>query len=224
MPRPAPLRMSLLAIAAGFVALAIATHGVPYFPIDLAVTRALQGIHAPAWDRLMRAESWVGYSPQSIVIPWVIAAFLFVRGMRRESIMILFAACGALMGEVVKRIVHRSRPPEELVTVVTHLASLSFPSGHVVWATTMAGFLAFVATARLRPSPGRRLLVGALLVFILLMGPSRIYLGEHWVTDTLGGYLFGVLWLALSVEVYRRIDGRAGQRRRRAPEPIGLGS
>jgi membrane-associated phospholipid phosphatase len=213
MRRPARLELALLTIAA-FVALAVATHGVPYFPIDLAVTRALQGIHAPAWDRLMRAESWPGYSPQSVVIPWVIALVLLVGRLRSEAIATGFAACGALVGMLVKQIVHRSRPPEGLVTVVTHLASLSFPSGHVIWATTIAGFLAFVATIRLDPSPGRRVLIGALIVFILLMGPSRVYLGEHWVTDALGGYLFGILWLALTIEVYRRLGGDRGRRPR----------
>ncbi len=40
---------------------------------------------------------------------------------------------------------------------------------------------------------------------ILLVGPSRIYLGEHWLTDVIGGYLFGAGWLSMGLQLYLRV-------------------
>jgi membrane-associated phospholipid phosphatase len=46
-------------------------------------------------------------------------------------------------------------------------------------------------------------LLVALSLLIALMGPSRIYLGQHWFSDVMGAYLFGSLWLALTIRFYR---------------------
>src|SRR5262245_48910405 len=152
----------------------------------------------------MRVESWPGYTPQVYPITGLLAALLLALRLRREALSLLFAAGGPLVAGLVKLAVHRPRPADDLVTVVRHLASMSFPSGHVVWATTVGGFMAFLAARKLEPAWARRLVPVGLLVFILLMGPSRVYRGEHWITDAIGGYLFGILWLALTIELYQR--------------------
>jgi undecaprenyl-diphosphatase len=50
---------------------------------------------------------------------------------------------------------------------------------------------------------GRTAASVALIILIMLMGPSRIYLGQHWFSDVMGAYLFGSLWLALTIHFYR---------------------
>src|SRR5262245_36890524 len=152
----------------------------------------------------MRVESWPGYTPQVYAVTGLLAGLLAALRLRREAWFLFFAAGGPLVAGLVKLAVHRARPAADLVTVVRHLASMSFPSGHVVWATTVGGFLAFVAARTIEPAGARRIVTVGLLVFILLMGPSRVYLGEHWTSDAIGGYLFGILWLALTIEIYRR--------------------
>jgi undecaprenyl-diphosphatase len=51
-----------------------------------------------------------------------------------------------------------------------------------------------------------QLVLGAL---ILLVGPSRIYLGAHWASDVIGGYLLGAVWLYLSIQIYGRYENTA---------------
>jgi undecaprenyl-diphosphatase len=186
-----------------FVALAVAARLTPYFPIDLEVTRAVQADHGPVFDRVMEAMSWVGYEPQVWWIGLAAVMALFLFGLRWEAVAAAFAGAGILAGGVVKLIVERPRPTPDLVHIVRQVGAYSFPSGHVVMATTFLGFLAFLAFTLLKPSWWRRLIVGGLVGLVLLMGPSRIDQGHHWFSDVIGAYVLGSLWLALSIRIYR---------------------
>jgi undecaprenyl-diphosphatase len=79
----------------------------------------------------------------------------------------------------------------------------SFPSGHVLNFTATFGFLAFLAWHARRP-----VVTVLCLLPPLAIAMSRLYLGEHWPSDVLGGFLFGGLWLALTIRVYRWVGHR----------------
>ncbi len=186
-----------------FVVLAVLAHGIPYFPIDLTITRALQSHRAPVLASVMYALSWLGFLPQVFILGAVLVVALFVAGLRWEAVAMLFAASGAALVVLIKLIVYRPRPSADLVRVINQLSSPSFPSGHVMQFTTSCGFLLFLAYSLLEPSWGRRVLLAALGLIIGLMGPSRIYLGQHWFSDVMGAYMLGSLWLALTIRFYR---------------------
>ena len=63
--------------------------------------------------------------------------------------------------------------------------------------------MAFLVYTLLKPSWLRTLLLVVLAAIIPLMGASRVYLGQHWFSDAMGGYVFGSLWLALTIRLYR---------------------
>ena len=191
-------------IATGvFVALAVTAHYVPYFHIDLVVTRFFQTIELPPFDAIMRGLTWMGFVPQVDLIVALIVSVLFLLGLRWEALAALFAALGPVLGSVIKTIVARPRPSADLVEVLTRLDTLSFPSGHVLLATTFYGFVVFLSYALLKPGWIRTTLLVFFGAVIALMGPSRIYLGHHWFSDVMGAYVLGSLWLALAIRVYR---------------------
>ena len=64
------------------------------------------------------------------------------------------------------------------------------------------GFVGFLAFTLLKPSLKRSLILGFLVFMIVLIGISRIYLGEHWASDVLGAYLLGSLCLTANVQFY----------------------
>ncbi len=134
------------------------------------------------------------------------AALLWKRRLRLEALMIL-ATCWtcALATTVFKQGIYRPRPKPLLVHVSKQPRGMSFPSGHVESAVTLWGWvLALGLLSKKERQPGRRMLLTIPAVFVLLTGPARIYLGDHWATDVLGGYLFGGGWLALSLCLYLR--------------------
>jgi undecaprenyl-diphosphatase len=192
----------LIAIAL-FVALAVAAHFIPYFPIDLTVTHAIQSYHGAVFDALMRGLSWLGFLPQVNVLAAATIVILFIAGLRWEAVTALFALCGVAFGGLVKAIVTRPRPSADLVHVFQQLPTSGFPSGHTLLAGAFFGFLAFLGYTLLKPSWFRTLFLAVFALVIALMGPSRIYLGQHWFSDVAGAYVLGSLWLALTIRVYR---------------------
>jgi len=203
----------LLAMVA-FVGLAVTAHFVAYFPIDLRITRAIQSYHGAAFDAVLRVVSWVGFEPQGFLLGVPIVLALFLARLRWEAVTATFAAAVSAVGIAIKLIVVRPRPSADLVHVFRALPDTGFPSGHVLTATAFGGFLAFLLFTLLKPSWWRTALLTLIALGILLMGPSRIYLGQHWFSDTMGAYVLGSLWLALSIKLYRRLK----HTRRQAPD------
>lgn len=186
-----------------FVALAVIAHTVAYFPIDLTITHAVQAYHGIVFDRLMFDISWIGFFPQVLVLGVIAVATMFAFGLRWEAVSATFATISIGIGSLVKIVVFRPRPSANLVHVLAQLPSSGFPSGHVLMTTSFGGFLIFLAFTLLKPSLARTALLVLLSLLVALMGVSRIYLGQHWFSDVMGAYLFGSLWLALTIRFYR---------------------
>ncbi len=191
----------ILALAAFlFLAVLAATHAI--LPFDVTVTRAIQGVRLPLYGWILTHESDLGYAPLSPLTFVVVFAALYVLGQRLDAVLaVLSALTGGLLGGGVKILTARLRPSPALVHVATHLHDYSFPSGHVIHYTTLFGFAFYALLIGRRRSPARGLTLALVALIIVLVGPSRVYLGEHWPTDVLGGYLLGGLWFAGTIEV-----------------------
>ncbi len=199
------LAAAILAFAALFV---LSLHA-SYFPADLIITRAVQSIHFAWFAALMVGLSFFGYTPQAAILVAVVGLLLLLIGLRWEALMAVAAAEGTtLLGELVKVIVRRPRPSPSLVNVLRPLNSYSFPSGHVLFYTAFFGFLFFLGYTLLKPSLARGGLLVVLGCLVVLVGVSRVYLGEHWASDVTGGYLLGSLCLAFFVYIYRWGKGK----------------
>jgi membrane-associated phospholipid phosphatase len=187
-----------------FLFLAFLARTTPFFPIDLQITRAIQSIDSPIFDRLMRLISWPGFSPQSTIVTLLIALVLYLSGLHWETVTALLASLmSGLTNQLVKIWIQRPRPSGDSVDVFAVLESYSFPSGHVMLYTILFGFLWYLAYTLLKPSLQRGLLLLLLSGLILGVGVSRIYLGQHWASDVLGAYLLGGLTLVGIILLYQ---------------------
>ena len=152
----------------------------------------------------MRLISWPGFLPQSILITLLIAFVLYINRLRCESLTALLAALfSGVANELIKRLIARPRPSADVVDVFAVLDSYSFPSGHVMFYTILFGFVWYLTYTLLKPALVRSLLLGVLGTFILLVGVSRIYLGQHWTSDVLGAYLLGGIILTAVILLYQ---------------------
>ena len=96
-----------------------------------------------------------------------------------------------------KLLFHRDRP----IDILLHESTYSFPSGHATVTVALYGFIAYMAI-RFSQNFGKQvsLLLNAVLLFVLV-GLSRIVLNEHYMSDVMGGYLVGALWLTVAISV-----------------------
>ncbi len=191
--------------ALGLVAmilLAVAAHGNALRPFDLPFTREVQEHPTPLVSAILSFISALGYSPvvEGIVIAIVLTLVLL--RLRLEAIFLLATSLADALGGLLKIVVNRPRPSPALVHVFQRVSSASFPSGHTLHYTVFYGFLAFVLITSFRSSWLRNSLVAVCFALIVLVGISRVYLGEHWTTDVLGGYLLGGLFLLPLVLAY----------------------
>jgi undecaprenyl-diphosphatase len=177
---------------------------VAYFPVDVELTRALQGIEHPWLAAFLQGVAWIGFPPQSNVIFGTVILAIFLIGLRLEAVMTLFAAAGSAgLWFLLAPLVDRPRPSPEMVRVAMELPTGSFPSGHVLNLTAIFGFLIYLSVVLLSDVRWRSLLVALLAVPILTVGVARVYDGAHWPSDVLGGYLIGGIWLGLTIQIYR---------------------
>jgi membrane-associated phospholipid phosphatase len=194
---------ALVLTLAAFVALAVAAHHIPYFAFDLPATLALQSFRSPVLDRAAEWLGWPGFPPQSNLIFGALVLLLASRHVL-AAVFELFAAGGsAALWFAIAPLVNRPRPSADVVYVSGQLPAGSFPSGHVLNLTAGLGFAWFLAYTFLPQSWWRTTILWLLPLYMLLLGVARVYSGQHWSSDVIGGYLAGALWLWVSVALFR---------------------
>ena len=174
----------------GVIAWRVSQPGIP--PIDIATTTFLHGVASPTLDALMVGVTGLGSSVVLASVAGLAAVVLAVRRRRAEAVFVALALVGTLvLNDALKEAFQRPRPGFDWAEA---LPDFGFPSGHA-----MNSFGTYVALALVAWRIGaRRAGTFALALAIALavgIGISRIYLGAHWLTDVVGGYLAGALWL-----------------------------
>jgi undecaprenyl-diphosphatase len=182
------------------VVLAFSTFGVllgvvrrnPRLAADVSTTLRVQRRRRPFLTQAMRLISWLGFRPQSLVLPGASVGLAWVLGNGRDA-RYLFVAWGASFASyTTKRLVMRPRPNGlDIQVVEAGLRDSSFPSGHVLHYVVFWGFVCYLWDWHVRHTWLRRIPVTILATIIGLVGISRIYLGHHWLTDVLGSYSLG---------------------------------
>lgn len=185
-----------------FCCLAEWVHLHPTWFIDVAITKELQRFQTVWIDKSMKFISMPGDVPYLLMAIVYLSAVLFwVLRHRLEAIIILLVFEVSIhLNPLVKSLVNRPRPTAMKIRVIEATHGASFPSGHVMSYVAFWGLLFLLCVFVLkRKSWWLRgvMLISAL--FVVLVGPSRVYLGDHWATDVLGAYLLegGLICLAL---------------------------
>jgi undecaprenyl-diphosphatase len=110
-----------------------------------------------------------------------------------------------LVSSALKILINRPRPTEDVVRILEKAKRQSFPSGHVLFYVLFFGFLALLMYHLKNIPKYIRLIIGIIAVFLIFTVPlSRVYLGAHWFTDVLGGFLLGILSLLILSYLYLR--------------------
>jgi undecaprenyl-diphosphatase len=153
---------------------------------------------------LAEALSFIGQGPPSVVIALTAAGALARARHRLLAVLVIGALLLRTLSPVLKELVERPRPSPELVDVANQLSTASFPSGHVLGATLLYGFLAYAAEFSIAGRSARRAVQAGCLAMMTLMGYARVEMGEHWPTDVIGGWLIGLLLVIGLAWVHQR--------------------
>jgi undecaprenyl-diphosphatase len=143
-----------------------------------------------------------------------VVGFLLLQGTYRTALFVLVATCGGgVMNSFLKGIFQRPRP--EIVPHLRDVFSLSFPSGH---AMTSAAVYLTLGAMLMRITEGRVTKIycmSAAMLVTVLVGSTRVYLGVHYPTDVLAGWIAGMSWALLCWIVERALERRTRLARER---------
>jgi membrane-associated phospholipid phosphatase len=171
---------------------------------DNRVTEALLSIRNERLTTFLIFITHIGGKGYIIIIILLVLFFVLVHKNWKfilQTVTVLLLATFSNMA--LKQVINRARPSlEHLVEVYT----LSYPSGHAMSAMGFYGFLVFLV-ARYKIRIFVKVILISLLVFLILaIGISRIYLGVHYPSDVLAGYIGGLLWVTFCAIVFDVID------------------
>lgn len=203
MPKIASFRNFLILVILGFAVLTLFAKQYPYFSFDLKLTLFIQKFNPIWFFWLMMFVTFLGNEATVLVLVILMAIYGYFIGKKKAVIMLIFSLLGGLiLSQIIKVIIARPRPDPTLIHQVgAFVKSDSFPSGHVLGAVSLYGFLLYITYTQLKKGVLRNLVIGTCILVIILMGLSRIYLGAHWFSDVLGAYLIGFVWLSVITRV-----------------------
>lgn len=192
-------------LLSGAIILSFIARRTEFFPGDRSITYQLQKHHQPWLRRVMVGISEIGFWQWATPLVVGSAAIFYALRFRLEALFILLTGSSTLLNAIVKRLIKRPRPDQKMVTVVRVINEPSFPSGHVMHYTNFYGLLIYLLATNWRSGKLRNTLIAICTALIACIGPSRIYLGAHWPSDVIAGYLYGGLWFAGLMTLYLRV-------------------
>ena len=200
----------------GFLALASEVMEGDTKTLDMRILVALRKSDDPSrpigpdWvqNSLMDLTAIGGPTVLGLVVVSV-AGFLLLQGRYHTAIVVLAtAASGEIANYAMKNLFLRPRP--DVVPHLRDVTSSSFPSGHAMESAiiylTLGAMLMRVAERRVT----KMYCIGIAIVLTLLVGISRVYLGVHYPTDVIAGWMFGFFWASLCWMVAKRFERETG--------------
>ncbi|MFJ6698949.1 phosphatase PAP2 family protein [Streptomyces sp. NPDC091272] len=210
-PRPAlPARPPTLlpgALLSGAFAVLLALVATGWGPLLTLDVGLANGLHRWAVDdpgatrtnRILSDWVWDPWAMRAVVA--AVFVWLLLRGERLAAMWIaVTSAVGAFVQQVLKSAVGRERPQWADPVDSAHYAA--FPSGHAMTATVTFGLLLWLMWLYGAPRAARVALLAVGVVSVVGVGFTRLYLGVHWFSDVLAGWLLGTVAVLLSAALY----------------------
>ena len=146
---------------------------------------------------------------------FAVAGFLLLQGLWRRALFVTVASFGGwFINGALKQLFQRPRP--DIVPHLREVMTMSFPSGHALQSAvvylTLGALSMHIAKRRLT----KLYCMAMAMLATVLVGASRVYLGVHYPTDVLAGWLIGLSWALLCWLIERSLERQTGLKRERA--------
>lgn len=182
-----------------FAADTVAAASATYLPFDVPFERLIQSVNWGPLVQFFMLVDWLGGWHQQ-VLGLVGIALVATVNWRATPLMVVGALSGAIYS-VTEMVIQRPRPSGNLVHVIVHTGSFSYPSGHVAFFSWFLILLIACLAVGHLPEPIVAATWALAALVLLAVGIGRIYLGEHWPSDVVGGLALGLGWTSLALSV-----------------------
>lgn len=182
--------------------------------IDSALLHTASGLRTPLLTDVFAFITLLGN--RSLVAPFSLVVVLALLLLGKQRRMLIAGCVGAVIGEdmfnrFLKAAYMRPRPVDG--HALEAAGGWSFPSGHAMISIVFWGVLVYFLLILVRSTAIRVTGITIAFVLVLLVGTSRVYLGVHYPSDVIAGYVAGLFWLTFCVTFLETMrKRRSGQR------------
>jgi undecaprenyl-diphosphatase len=187
----------------GFIVMSYLVHAEHLAAFDQEIIQIVQGLEAERLTVIMKFFTYIGTIRFIVILTIIVFLFLFYVLKHRLEIIVLLSVvlCTPILNRLLKLYFHRARPD---FNRLIEIGGYSFPSGHAMNAFSFYSILAFLFWRHVPTKLGRISVIIFSSVMILAIGMSRVYLGVHYPSDILGGFLASGLWVTAVIWFFQR--------------------
>ncbi len=150
--------------------------------------------------------AFISHLGSATILIMLCVVFAILQKTRKISLLVtLNLAISYTLNSIIKLIVARPRPN---VLPLVYEEGYSFPSGHAMVCTAFYGFLIYITYKNVKNKFLKNAIIYGLNLLIFLIGISRIYLGVHYATDVLGGFIIGIVYLVLFIIIINKVKSK----------------
>ncbi len=172
------------------------------FPGDTAINAWINGIQTPFLDSTMQVVSYPGAFPYCIIASLLAGLVFWLFKKKIEALFIVGVPyAGVVISYILKFLIDRPRPLEDGL-------ENSFPSGHTIYTSILMGLIIYFLPQLVKNKTWRILLQTLAGLSIPLMGFSRLYLQQHWLSDIISSLIIGTLVLVPAIISYKYVMKR----------------
>lgn len=186
----------VLCVVTGLVSAVAA--GPSTLPGDARIAEFIQRWHFTPLQSLADLGNGIGATPMAITIWIALLLSSFALRRTRDTLFLLVLGILRAFGSLLKDVFTSPRPTSAVVHLQGHFNGYGFPSGHTFAATCIGGAIVLIARWHVRKTPERWVLYVTGGAIPLVTGFARVYVGAHWPSDVLGGWLWGLVTIVIA--------------------------
>jgi undecaprenyl-diphosphatase len=194
------LLMVLLGVLAfGAIAYSLQSNA-PFMQVDVVVANYTHALALQSSTFVVGAMIFGFYLGEHgiVLIGFVLLVYFVIKRLWPEAVMVVVAWAGeGTIWVVLSGYFNRPRPVFDVP--VWHVMTVpGFPSGHTISAVMCFGLLAYLLAPSMKARIWKAIVILAMALITLYIGFSRIFVGDHYLTDVLAGYALGIAWSGLA--------------------------
>lgn len=164
--------------------------------LDELVLNFVEQMRTPFFTVFFKCITYLGEWSVVLPIALMVSVILILKRKKKQDAILAFISLGSLgVAFFLKSFIHRMRPLNGLINET----SFSFPSAHAVISVVFYGFIIYLLLPKIKNKKLKALKIFIASILVLLIGFSRIYLGVHYLSDVLAGYIIGFIWFLIGI-------------------------
>lgn len=141
------------------------------------------------------------FAGATFLLALAIILLIIMKNKKHALYIFLNLACSFFINEFFKNVFQRSRP---IGINLIDETGLSYPSGHTMVGVAFYGFITYILCQKLTNQKHKNIIKSLFIILTLLIGFSRIYLGVHYLTDVIGGFLLAIIYLTIFIKITKK--------------------